>query len=81
MPKRDSKIAALAANVADHYSARGLILPDVIAQAEAIEVTYGTYGNEFDGLIDYANGKFHIRRNLDRENLPNSPRGRFTLAH
>jgi hypothetical protein len=29
----------------------------------------------------YLKGRFHIYCNLDRENLPSSPRARFTLSH
>ena len=75
------KIAALAENIADKYCPRGTVLPEVIISGEGIGLTYGRYGAEFDGIIDYTERGFHIRCNLDRENLPGSPRGRFTLAH
>ena len=75
------KIAALAENIANKYCPRGTVLPEVIISGEGIELTYGRYGAEFDGIIDYTERGFHIRCNLDRENLPGSPRGRFTLAH
>jgi hypothetical protein len=75
------KIATTAENVADHYCPVGKIVPESIIQGEGIHLVYGRYANEFDGIIEYKTDHFEIRCNLDRQNFPDSPRGRFTLAH
>jgi Zn-dependent peptidase ImmA (M78 family) len=78
---RASKIATLAENIADHYCPIGTVFPETIIRGEGIQIVYGRYANEFDGIIEHKTDQFEIRCNLDRQNLPDSPRGRFTLAH
>jgi Zn-dependent peptidase ImmA (M78 family) len=78
---RASKIATLAEHIADHYCPIGKVMPEAIIRGEGIKVLYGRYANEFDGIIEHKTDQFEIRCNLDRQNLPDSPRGRFTLAH
>jgi Zn-dependent peptidase ImmA (M78 family) len=79
--QRALKITTLAEDIADQYSPVGKVDPEAIVRGEGIQLIYGRYANEFDGIIDYKADQFEIRCNLDRENLPGSPRGRFTLAH
>jgi hypothetical protein len=79
--QRALKIATLAEDIADQYCPIGKVAPEVIIRSEGIGLVYGRYANEFDGIIDHKADQFEIRCNLDRENLPGSPRGRFTLAH
>jgi hypothetical protein len=78
---RAHEIIALAESVADKYCPTGRVEPETIIRGEGILLMYGRFGNAFDGIIDYVADQFQIRCNLDRENLPNSPRARFTLAH
>ncbi len=44
-------------------------------------MSFGAYGDAFDGMLEHMNGRFHIYCNLDRVGQADSPRGRFTLAH
>jgi Zn-dependent peptidase ImmA (M78 family) len=46
-----------------------------------IPLSVGSYGNAFVGLLEYVAGRFFVHCNLDRENSPEFPRGRFTLSH
>lgn len=79
--ERALRIATAAENVADQYCPVGKVVPEAIIRGESIQLAYGRYANEFDGIIEYKADQFEIRCNLDRQNLPDSPRGRFTLAH
>ena len=51
-----------------------------IAETEKLPIFYDDYGNAFDGLLIY-DQSFYIHLNSKKGNKPNSPRGRFTLAH
>ena len=52
-----------------------------IISEEGLQVFYDNYGNTFDGMTMYDQGNFFIHINTARGNKPDSPRGRFTLAH
>lgn len=57
---------------------------DQIAADEGIRVIYDDYGKEtFDGMTWYENqqDRFYIHLNTSRGNIPESNKGRFTLAH
>ena len=53
---------------------------DKIIESEDLSVFYDDYGSAFDGMIVYDSG-FYIHVNTKRHNRPETPRGRFTLAH
>jgi Zn-dependent peptidase ImmA (M78 family) len=80
-PERAENIAKLAERVADEYCPTGTVEPEKIAVLKGISLTYDHYDDAFDGVIEYEGGAFYIHCNLDRENLPGSARGRFTVAH
>lgn len=80
-PQRAAEVAELAGAVADEYCRDRKVAPDEIAVRKGISLIYDHYGDEFDGVIEYDHGRFYIHCNLDRENLPTSGRGRFTLSH
>ena len=81
LPKsRCDFIADLAHDVWNTYSSgKQLELHDI---ADDIDVgpTYDDFGGDFDGVIEYRSGDFHIFINTER-NRAKSPRARFTLAH
>ena len=78
---RESELTDLADCVIEAHCENDRIEPDRIVRAKGIELIYDRYENAFDGLIECMGDRFYIHCNLDRENLPGSPRGRFTLAH
>jgi hypothetical protein len=78
---RKRELAELAEAVADEYCPEGKIEPERIALAKAITLSFGSYGDAFDGMLEHLAGRFHIYCNLDRVGQKNSPRARFTLGH
>ncbi len=78
---RESELADLAEEVANEYFPEGRIQPLQILVAEGITYSFGYYDEAFDGLLEYAAGRFHVFCNLDRVARLDSPRSRFTLAH
>lgn len=74
-----TEIKKLAEFIASEYEA--FITPlDSILESEGINVFYDDYGSAFDGMLVHDND-FYIHINTKRGNKPNTPRGRFTLAH
>jgi hypothetical protein len=78
---RADEIAELAEAVADEHCPRGVVAPEVIACASGITLSFGAYGEGFDGMLEHRGGRFHIFCNTDRVGVGDSPRARFTLAH
>lgn len=79
--ERQAELAELAEAVAETHCSAERIDLGRIAAAKEISLIYDHYEEAFDGMIECEGGEFFIHCNLDRENLPDSPRGRFTLAH
>ena len=79
--ERADEIAELAEAVADEYCPAGKVAPEAIAVRKGISLIYDHYADEFDGLIEYEDDRFYIHCNIDRENVPTSGRGRFTVSH
>jgi IrrE N-terminal-like domain len=77
---RAREIIKLAESIADKHYPTGQVDPEAITPEE-IELVYDHYSDEFDGKLEYENGKFSIHCNLDWGNLPGSPRGRYTVSH
>ena len=44
-------------------------------------MSFGQYGDAFDGMLEWRRGRFHIYCNLQRIEREDSPRARFTLGH
>ncbi len=80
-PERETELSDLAAAVVDAHCADGRIDPEKIIEAKEIPLYYDNYADAFDGMIECLDGRFYIHCNLDRENLPGTPRARFTLSH
>jgi len=78
---RKQEIEELAEAVANEYCEGLPVNPEVIAEKKGLTFSYGQYGDAFDGLLEYKEGKFHIFCNLDRVGKADSPRARFTLSH
>jgi len=78
---RGDEIAELAEAVADEHCPGGVVSPEAIAHASGITLSFGGYGEGFDGMLEHRSGRFHIFCNTDRVSFGDSPRARFTLAH
>lgn len=79
-------IQELAEVVAEEYiqysvGGLGFIDPEYIAREKGIKFSYDNYGQYFDGMLEYHQGRFFIYCNLDRVKERNSTRARFTFAH
>jgi len=80
-PGRLDEIAELGEAVADEHCPVGVVEPQAIAAAKGITLSFGQYGDAFDGMLEHKAGTFHIFCNLQRLRRPDAPRARFTLAH
>lgn len=78
---RKVELAELAEIIVDEIFPTGIIQPDIIAEKYGITYNCDSYGNYFDGLLQYRDGKFHIFLNSDRLKHQYTERARFTLAH
>jgi len=79
---RRRSIAELAEALADEVSPEGRVDPMPALEAEGVAVTYGDFGDAFDGLIEPRDRKFWVYVNLPRcGGHPDAPRARFTLGH
>ena len=76
-----TEIAGLSTAVADEHCPAGRAEPEHIARAKAITISFGEYGDAFDGMLEHRDGRFHIFCNADRVGERDAPRARFTLAH
>ncbi|XOV85281.1 MAG: ImmA/IrrE family metallo-endopeptidase [bacterium] len=77
----DVTIAQLAEGVAEEQFQNEVIAPLVLIERLGITWSFGRYQSAFDGLIEYADGRFHIYLNQDRLGSLEAPRTRFTAAH
>jgi len=80
-PERRAEIADLAEAVAGEHCPSLPVEPGAIARAKRITLSFGPYGEAFDGMLEHRAGRFHIFCNLDRLGAADAPRARFTLAH
>lgn len=90
-PQREREIAELAEAVADEHCPALPVDPAAIATRKGITLSFGPYGDGFDGMLEYSSarhalrgldgGGFHVYANLDRLGRADAPRTRFTLAH
>lgn len=81
IPSERAKIIEdLAAAVGESHGV-GILDLHSILKAEGCTYSYGDYDDEFDGLIEWRNRRFHVYSNTARGNTPGSSRARFTLAH
>lgn len=78
---RRQELSELAEFVADEYCPNGPVSPETILEAKGVTSSFGSYGDTFDGLLEYRAGDFHVFYNRDRLGYPMSPRARFTLGH
>jgi hypothetical protein len=78
---RRDEIAELAEAVAGEHCPSGRVEPGRIARAGRITISFGPYGDAFDGMLEHRGGRFHIYCSLGRLGRPEAPRARFTLAH
>ena len=78
---REAEIAELAEFVADEYCPTGVVEPEAILKAHGMTLSYGDYGDAFDGMLECENRRFHVYCNTERAALSGSGRARFTLGH
>lgn len=79
--ERRCEIADLAEAVADEHCPAGAVSPPAVARAKGISVSFGHYGDAFDGMLEHEAGRFHVFCNVDRTGRADGPRARFTVAH
>jgi len=80
-PAREKEIAELAEAIAEEYFPATRVNPLAIVKAKRISISFGHYGDSFDGLLEHRHGRFHIYANLNRLDHTDSTRARFTLGH
>jgi Zn-dependent peptidase ImmA (M78 family) len=80
-PTREQEIAELAEAIAEEYFPASRVDPLAIVKTKGISISFGHYGDSFDGLLEHRHGRFHIYANLNRIDHTDSPRARFTLGH
>jgi hypothetical protein len=82
-PARAAEIAELAHSVADYYfpSDDDWIDPELVIRELGITLSFGDYGDCFDGMLECRKGRFHIYCNLARVGNSTGGRARFTLGH
>lgn len=80
-PERQLFLSDLAEEVWRSNSGERQVFLDGIANALGVTLSYGNYGDAFDGLLEHRSGTFHIYCNTGRGQPCNSPRARFTVAH
>ena len=78
---RPTEIAELAEAVADEHCPALPVDPQAVARAKGITVSFGDYGDAFDGMLECADARWHIYANTERVGPADSSRARFTLAH
>ncbi len=74
-------IKLLAEAVAETYWGDGCFDIETVLSEKEIDLYEDEFGNEFDGVLEYADRKFSIFLNLDRGNSYETERGRYTLGH
>jgi hypothetical protein len=79
--ERRDLLAALAGEVVAEHGSTLPVQPEAIARANRLTMSFGRYGDSFDGMLECRGGRFHIFCNLERVDGRESPRARFTLAH
>lgn len=79
--ERHAFISELAEEVWQTYSKERQVFLDGIANSVDASLSYGDYGEAFDGLLECKNSAFHIYCNTTRGQPIGSPRARFTVAH
>ncbi len=80
-PDRRAFITDLAEDVWRTYSRERQVFLDGVAEAVDVSLSYGEYGDAFDGLVEHRSAFFHIYCNTARGQPYGSPRARFTVAH
>lgn len=75
------EITALADAIAEDNGGGSVTNLTSLIDGEGITLSYNNYGPHFDGMLEYAHGRFHIFCNLYYSKTPASGRARFTLAH
>lgn len=78
---RKCQLSELAEFISTEYCPEGLVQPEIIAKQKEITYSYGSYSDDFDGMLEHKNGRFHIYINTDRLEHAYKPRARFTFAH
>jgi hypothetical protein len=81
-PDRERSIAVLAEGLALDAFGFGPVDPErLIEETDGLTMSRGSYGDSFDGMLEYDGAGFHIYANMDRLSRLKEGRGAFTLAH
>lgn len=80
-PKILKEIATVTEALTQRFSGGARTNLEAICEDEGLRIISADYGQYFDGMLVWGNGKFHIHLNIKKGNNLNSGRGRFTLSH
>jgi hypothetical protein len=72
---RKREIADLADAIAEEYCPVGKTEPETIAKAKEITLSFGSYGDAFDGMLEHLAGKFHIYCAISTVSARQTPQG------
>jgi len=78
---RNKQLTDLADYLGQSYHRNNAILLEDMVSYEGITLYYDSYEREFDGMLVFDEGQFHIHIDNDGGNEQGSRKGRFTLAH
>src|SRR5262249_49729526 len=70
-----------AEEVVNEFSLPLPVQPETVVNANRLTMSFGHYGDAFDGMLEWRRGRFHIYCNLQRVEREDSGRARFTLGH
>ena len=80
-PERERDIIAQAEGLAICTFGLGRVEPEQLITAAGLTMSRGSYGQAFDGLLEYDGKGFHVYANADRLIRFDEGRGAFTLGH
>lgn len=80
-PERHLYISELAEDIWHTYSKERQVFLEGIVSAVKATMSYGDYGEAFDGFLEHKSSRFHIYCNINGGQPTVAPRARFTVAH
>jgi IrrE N-terminal-like domain len=78
---RIADIRDLAEYISEENHPDGAVDPEAILRSEGVRICFGDFGDSFEGLLEWREGRFYVYCNLVNLPGPKAPRARFTLAH
>ncbi len=81
LPERSQEIAEYGSKIGEKAIKGECVDILSVLNAHDIELCVDHFGHEFDGLLELVEDLFILYCNKSKGNYPESPRGRFTIAH